>query len=99
MTNEVFAEVDLETYRTMKYNDYNYRFLPVSDYPVIDIAKNNEIGRIGNVRFILRTDLTNMRSGLNYFINQLHDQLGNNVAARIILDDLIKHVNSVIGKE
>ncbi len=99
MRKEIFAEIDSDTYQKLKIDDLSHNFLSTADYPVIEIAKKREVGRIHNVRLLLRTDIKNIISASNYFINEIEKNLGNNIAARMILSDFIKHLKHLLGKD
>ncbi len=58
MKEYIFAYIDVDTYKKLKYDCRIPNFLPVSDYPIVDIALKNEIGMVGPVRLIYKKNLT-----------------------------------------
>lgn len=56
MHNKFYVEICLKQYKELKYNEFLYGFLPVAYYPKPDEALLNEVGRISNVFFILKTN-------------------------------------------
>lgn len=73
---EIISEIDLETYRKIDESEHSareYNFIRLCDYPKpwFDKALEMEVGRIGNVRLVLKRELNDVLAGLEYVLTEI----------------------------
>lgn len=76
---EFFAYIDSETYKKIKNDEFNFPdFLSAHDYPIISEAKGRECGRIRNVRFLLKSDVSDLIDFVRLKLNIIYEYSATN---------------------
>lgn len=100
---EIIAEIDVKTYRKIDQSEYDakeYNFLRLCDYPKpwFDKALEMEVGKIGNVRLVLKRELDDVLTGLEYQLTHIFYSLKEDQPQRSEIGEIICWIRKTLER-